>query len=176
MGSFAAVRNLTQPVNTLIGAIDNVDKPRAARAFSAGGFPDLFSSLWQTMGTLSLLGGGYLLLCAAGGGHVVNALYHERYGHAWGEVWMWCLIALAMMVAQPLESGLYVAQRTGALFMNRLISAMIGLGVAVATIPDWGVSGALLGVASGWLATAVLAVGQLHVFSRRATRLGVIEG
>ncbi|RNC73207.1 MAG: lipopolysaccharide biosynthesis protein [Desulfuromonadales bacterium] len=176
MGSFAAVRNLTQPVNTLIGAIDNMDKPRAARAFAAGGFPELFSSLWRTMATLSILGGGYLLLCSVGGGYLVDYLYHARYGHAWNEVWMWCLIAAAMMAAQPLESGLYVSQRTDALFMNRLVSAAVGLGTAVITIPGWGVSGALLGLACGWLVSAALAAGQLFLFSRQAAEPEVIEG
>ena len=176
MGSFAAVRNLTQPVNTLIGAVDNLDKPRAARAFAGGGFPDLFSSLWRTMATLTLLGGLYLLLCAAGGGHMVNAMYHGLYGYAWNEVRLWCLIALAMMVAQPLESGLYVAQRTDALFLNRVISAVIGLGTAVATMPAWGVSGALMGLASGWTTTAVLAAGQLYLFSRPAPEMEAIQG
>lgn len=170
MGSFAAIRNLTQPINTLIGAVDNLDKPRAARAFAGGSFPDLFSSLWRTMATLSMLGGGYLLLCAVGGGHVVNALYHGRYGYAWNEIWLWCLIASAMMAAQPMESGLYVARRTDALFMNRVISAVIGLGTALATIPRYGVVGALFGLASGWVATAFLAFLQLQLFARRSAR------
>jgi O-antigen/teichoic acid export membrane protein len=176
MGSFAAVRNLTQPVNTLIGAIDNLDKPRAARAFAAEGFPGLFSSLWRTMGTLSLFGGAYLFLCTAGGGYAVNLLYHGRYGHAWGEVWMWCAIALAMMAAQPLESGLYVSGRTDSLFVNRLISAGIGLGTAAIAIPALGVPGALLSLVAGWSATALFAACQLFLFSRQAGRLGVIDG
>ncbi|UFS68823.1 hypothetical protein LPW11_13035 [Geomonas sp. RF6] len=182
MGSFAAVRNLTQPINTLIGAVDNLDKPRAARAFAGGSFPDLFSSLWRTMATLTMLGGGYLILCAAGGGHLVNALYHGRYGYAWNEIWLWCLIASAMMAAQPMESGLYVAQRTDALFVNRVISAVIGLGTAVITIPRFGVVGALMGLATGWIATAFLAFLQLQLFARKAgatqpaTALEAVQG
>lgn len=175
MGGFAAVRNLTQPINTLIGAVDNLDKPRAARAFASGGFPGLFSSLWRTVSTLGLAGGGYLLLCAAGGGYLVRLAYHGRYGYAWNEIWMWCLIALAMMAAQPLESGLYVAQRTEALFMNRVISALIGLGAAAFAIPAYGVMGALLGLALGWLSTALLAVLQLRLFSRSSIQAAGLE-
>jgi len=168
MGSFAAVRNLVQPVNTLIGAIDNVDKPRAARAYAADGFRGLFSSLWRTVATLSLFGGAYVLICAAGGGYVINLLYHHRYGYAWGELWMWCVIAMAMMAAQPLESGLYVANRTDALFSNRLFSTVIGLGTAIVFIPALGVLGALLGLFSGYLTTGLLATYQLYRLSKEA--------
>jgi O-antigen/teichoic acid export membrane protein len=175
MASFAAVRNLTQPINTLIGAVDNLDKPRAARAFAAEGFAGLFSSLWRTMSTLGLVGGGYLLACGLGGGYLVQLAYHGRYGHAWNEIWMWCLIALAMMAAQPLESGLYVARRTDALFMNRLVSALIGLGAAAVAIPAWGVMGALLGLALGWITTAVLAVLQLRLFARGSRQTACLE-
>lgn len=175
MGSFSAVRNLIQPVNTLIGAIDNVDKPRAARAFASGGFSALFSSLWRTMATLSILGGGYLLMCAVGGGYVVNLLYQQRYGYAWSELWMWCLIALAMMAAQPLESGLYVAHRTDALFANRLVSAIIGLGAAVACIPTLGVFGAMIGLTFGYLTTAFLGAFQLYKFYRQTAGASTIQ-
>ena len=168
MGSFSAVKNLTQPINTLIGAIDNIDKPRAARAFAAEGFPGLFSSLRRTISTLSIIGGVYLLMCAAGGGYLINVLYHQRYGYAWNELWLWCLIAAAMMAAQPLESGLYVANRTDALFANRVISSVIGLGAAVVCIPTLGVIGALIGLASGYLTTAVLAACQLYRISRQS--------
>jgi len=171
MGSFAAVRNLIQPVNTLIGAIDSVDKPRAARAYADDGFTGLFSSLWRTIITLSIVGGLYVIACAAGGGYVVNTLYHQRYGYAWNELWMWCLIATAMMVAQPIESGLYVAHRVDALFVNRLISSAIGLGAAVACIPSLGVLGALIGLASGYFTTAFLGACQLFKISRRTARV-----
>ena len=176
MGVFAAVRNIIQPVNTLIGAVDNLDKPRAARAFAAGGFPELFSSLWRTMSTLALVGGLYLAACAAAGGFLVQIAYQGRYGHSWNEVWLWCLIALAMMAAQPLESGLYVAQRSDALFLNRAISALIGLGAAAVAIPAWGVQGALLGLALGWLSTAFLALLQLKLMARDSEQASRLEG
>jgi O-antigen/teichoic acid export membrane protein len=175
MGSFAAIRNLTQPINTLIGAVDNLDKPRAARAFAADGFFGLFASLWRTFSTLGLIGGAYLLFCSCTGGYLVQLAYHGRYGHAWNEIWMWCLIAFAMMAVQPLESGLYVAQRTDALFTNRVVSALIGLCAALLAIPVWGVMGALLGLALGWISTGVLAAWQLYHFSRGSRQTAVLE-
>jgi O-antigen/teichoic acid export membrane protein len=175
MGSFAAIRNLTQPINTLIGAVDNLDKPRAARAFASDGFAGLFASLWRTVSTLTVIGGGYLLFCAGAGGYLVQLAYHGRYGHAWNEIWMWCLIAFAMMAVQPLESGLYVAQRTDALFTNRVISALIGLSAALLAIPAWGVMGALLGLALGWISTGVLAAWQLYLFSRTSRQAAALE-
>lgn len=166
MGSFSAVRNLVQPVNTVIGAIDSIDKPKASRAFASGGYPAMFASLRKTLITLSLLGGIYLISGVALGGVAIEWLYDARYGAPWQEVWLWCLVALFMLLAQPAESGLYVTNHPGALFRNRIASAVIGLGAAILLVPHMGVSGAIVAMAAGWLCSALLAAYQLYRFAR----------
>jgi O-antigen/teichoic acid export membrane protein len=168
MGNFSAVRNLVQPINTFIGAIDSVDKPRASKAFAKGGFPAMFASLRKTLLILAMLGGGYLLACAASGGFIINWIYNDRYGTPWKEVWLWCLVALAMLLAQPTESGLYVAQRPDALFQNRVVSAVIGLGTAAVLVPYMEVAGALIALIAGWLISALLATFQLYRYAHHA--------
>lgn len=165
MGSFSAVRNLVQPVSTVIGAIDSLDKPKASRAFAAGGFTAMFASLRKTLFTLTLLGGAYLLVGAVFGGIVIEWLYDARYGSPWHEVWLWCLVALFMLLAQPTESGLYVTNHPEALFRNRVVSAIVGLGAAIVLVPIMGVSGAIIALAAGWLSSALLAAYQLYRFS-----------
>lgn len=168
MGSFAAVRNLVQPVNTVIGAIDSIDKPRASRAFASGGYPAMFLSLRKTLLTLAILGGAYLLAGAAFGGIMIEWLYNAKYGAPWAEVWLWCLVAAGMLLAQPTESGLYITRHPKALFQNRVISAMAGLGTALMLVPSMGVSGAIVALAIGWLCSALLASYQLYRFARSA--------
>lgn len=161
MAIFSATRNLVQPINSLIGAIDSVDKPRAARAFATNGYSAMFSSLKKTVFALVLLGGTYLVICSFAGGIVLQYIYSGKYGEPWQEIWLWCFVSFVMLAAQPTESGLYVAQKPDALFFNRLGSAFIGLLLAFLLVPQHGVAGALVALAVGWMASASLALLQL---------------
>lgn len=170
MGIFSAVRNIIQPINSIIGAIDSLDKPKAARAYASGGYNALFFSLRQTATALGLLGGLYLLLSASFGGFIIQWIYKGSYGMPWLEVWLWCGVALSMMIAQPTESGLYVANKPAALFYNRLVSAAVGLTIAMFLIPAMGAVGALIALTGSWISSGALAIHQLKRFASAEVR------
>ncbi|MEZ5643421.1 MAG: hypothetical protein R3E70_15575 [Burkholderiaceae bacterium] len=111
MGVFHACRILVQPINTLIGATDSVDKPRAARALAQDGFVGMRRVLGRSLTVLLALGLPYLLIIAATASWLLPWLLGEAYRGQTHVVTWWCAVALAMLIAQPVESGLYVTRR-----------------------------------------------------------------
>ncbi len=150
VGVFHACRMLVQPVSTLIGAMDSVDKPRAAAALAARGPAALRQVLWRTLRWLLLLALPYLALVALGAGPLLGLVYGERYAGHETVVWMWCLVTLCTLVSQPVESGLYVARRTRALFFGRAVAALVSLTLALPLVAAWGAAGALAAMAAGF--------------------------
>ncbi len=60
LGIFHACRTLLQPVNTLVGAMDTIDKPRAARAYASNGRIGLIKAMQTALTILFLTGGLYI--------------------------------------------------------------------------------------------------------------------
>jgi O-antigen/teichoic acid export membrane protein len=158
---FQATRNLTQPVLTLLMAIDNVDKPRASASLMKGGVTTMVVSLRNTSQTLILFGGSYLLLIGILAPYVLHALYAGKYDGATTELLLWLPVSFLILLGQPLESGLYVLKRPDLLFKGRSWAAIAGVTTTVIFVPIFGVSGALLGLLVGRLLSAVFAFFQL---------------
>lgn len=166
---FQATRNTVQPVQTLIMAIDNVDKPRASKSLLKGGLPAMAASLRNTSRTLILLGGGYLLFLGVMAPHVLHVLYDGRYDDASFETRSWLPVVFLMLLGQPFESGLYLLKRPDLLFKGRIWAALAGIIVALVFVPVLGVSGALLGLGAGWLVSTVFAFIQLRALVGEAS-------
>jgi O-antigen/teichoic acid export membrane protein len=83
-------------------------------------------------------------------------LYAERYAGQGPAVWLWCLVALCSLLAQPVESGLYVTRRTRTLFHVRAAAAVASLAAALALVPAHGTAGALAAMALGFALAAAL--------------------
>lgn len=154
VGVFHACRTFIQPVVALIGAMDSVDKPKAASALAAQGPPGLRRVILRSLLAIALLGLPYLLGIAIGAEFVLELAYGARYLGSDTAVILWCVVAAGMIVAQPVESGLYVAERTKQMFFCRAVAASVSLVAAVPLIQAWGVDGALLSIAFGFFATA----------------------
>ena len=154
MGAFHACRTLVQPVATLQAAMDSIDKPRAAAALAREGGAGLRRVLWRTLVTVALPALPWLALVAWAAGPLLVLAYGDTYGGQQAVVWAWCVAALCAVLSQPVESGLYVAQRTRALFLARALASAASLGAALLLIPAQGAAGALAAVALGYTLAA----------------------
>ena len=166
LGVLQACRTLVQPVAALAAALDSLDKPRAAAALSRDGAPALRRVLLRATLLAAGLALPYLGLVALAAQPLLDWLYADRYaGHA-ATVWLCCLLALCTLLAQPPESGLYMARRTRTLFRVRAVAAVASLCLATALVPDHGAAGALAAMALGFALTAGLATWSLQRLPR----------
>ncbi len=77
---FQAMRNFTQPLSTAATAVDNFDKPRAARAYAADGMPGLRRALTHTTTAMAVLVVPYCIMLVLAGDWLVGLVYGHRYG------------------------------------------------------------------------------------------------
>lgn len=162
LGAYAAVRTLTQPVGTLIQAIDSVDKPRAGRAFARDGMTGLWTVIRKSWVWLLVLGVPYLLGIMYFSSEVLGLAYGDRYADAQPLVFLWSSVMLVMMLTQPLETGLYVIRRPDMLFRGRALSAVIVLCATPFLVSSWGASGALAALILGWSLAGLIGAWQLR--------------
>jgi O-antigen/teichoic acid export membrane protein len=151
---FTASRMFTAPIQTLIQAIDSVDKPRARRMYAADGATGLERSLRRTRRTLLILGAPYLLLMVIGASVLVPMLFGSRFPEMANAVRIWAAVALLMLLAQPLETALLVLHKSNLIFWTRSLAAigaivsllflsdlMPTVAPIVALVAGWGASG-----------------------------------
>lgn len=148
VAAFNATRMLIQPINTLIGAFNNLDMPRGAMAYAAGG-RSLLRFQARSMLRLLIFGGAYLAVLALFTGPLLAFLFDGRYGEQ-QLAWAWLLVGLLMLVVTPTENAFYVTGHTRKLLWSRLAAASVGCGIAWFAIARWDEIGAVLGVAAGW--------------------------
>ncbi|MEW5729228.1 MAG: lipopolysaccharide biosynthesis protein [Pseudomonadota bacterium] len=154
---FTAVRNFTQPLSTLSTAIDNFDKPRAARALAADGPAGLRRALAHTTAAMAAFTLPYLALLVSFGGEMVNLVYGDRYGEPIHAIWWFAVIHVAVVFVYPVETALFILRRPDLLFRGRLVSAATGIGLCLALVPAWGLSGAMAGITGGIVASGLAA-------------------
>lgn len=154
LGAFHACRALVQPVSTLQAALDSIDKPQAAAALAQAGPAGLRQRLWRSFATVAWMALPYLACVALAAAPLLALAYGQVYAGQGAVVLMWCLVAGCSLLSQPLESGLYVAQRTRALFWGRVLAAALSLGAAVPLILHFGAAGALAAMALGYFVAA----------------------
>lgn len=156
VGLFNAARNFVQPVNTLIQAMDSVDKPRASKMYAASGTQGLFAAVFASLRWLLLIGGPFVILMGVFGGDLLVKVYGERYAGNQTLMFAWAVAAGMILVAHPVETGLLVKKVPRQLFVSRLIAAAVALGLAFGLIPDLGAVGAVISLATGWALAAVI--------------------
>ncbi len=162
LASYAAARNLVQPVNTLMQAMDNIDKARAGRSFARDGMAGIWDVIRHSWSWLFMLAGPYLVLVAVLSDAILPLVYGSKYGDISDQVRLWCVVLAAMVVVQPLETALYAVRRPDLLFYGRLPSACLAMALAPPLILGWDEKGALIAVAMGWCLAGIAAVWQLR--------------
>ena len=143
---FNATRLVMQPINTLVGAFNSLDIPRATAAYAISG-KALLTAQTRAMARLAILGGSYLFVVCYFSETLLQLLFKNQYNST-EIVWSWGLVGMAMLIATPAETSLYVTHRTRQLFQNKLAASALACSLAYLLIPSQGAIGAVLSVAT----------------------------
>jgi O-antigen/teichoic acid export membrane protein len=162
LGAFHACRTLLQPINTLVGAMDSIDKPRAANAYASEGRSGLFGILGRSATVIGVFAGAYIAAALSVNDWLLAMAYGEKYIDQGNVLAMWCLVAGVTALAQPIESGLYVIRRTRELFYSRLMASIVSIACGVLLIDAYGAIGALLATAVGYALATARGIQLLH--------------
>ncbi len=146
---FQAMRNFTQPLSTAATAVDNFDKPRAARALAVQGIDGLRRALAHTTAALVILTLPYLLLLVVAGDPLVHLVYGPRYGDPSHTLRWFAAVHLTVLMVYPVETALFLLRRPDLLFLGRIGSAVVGIGLCLLLVPTWGLGGAMAGITGG---------------------------
>lgn len=166
-GSFTATRLLLAPVTTIIAAVDNVDKPRAARALRDNGVAGLVDSLRGTLRLLTVVTGAYLLVASIFSDELLRIMFGVRFASDVGLAWIWLVVGLLMALGQPMETGLLILRRTRWYFWSRTGALLVAAIVLFGSLKYVaGHVAGILAVASGWLVSSGLAAVLLCVAIR----------
>lgn len=152
---FQAMRNFTQPLSTAATAIDNFDKPRAARALAAEGFAGLRRAMTHATVAMAALTAPYLVLLVTFGDHLVGLMYGDRYGDPTHTLMWFAAVHVAVVAVYPIETALFLLRRPDLLFLGRIASAVIGIGLCLALVPLWGLGGAMAGITAGIVVSGI---------------------
>jgi O-antigen/teichoic acid export membrane protein len=151
MAAFYATRNLFQPVQVLVMAVDSTDKPRAANAYAVSGRSGLFASLRRTCLTLFAVGAPFLALVYLFHEPALHYLYNGKFDHQSAGCIAWIAMFALMMLTQPIETGIYVIKKSRILFTTRLVAAIAGILCCVWLTRQGGYTGAIISMSIGWL-------------------------
>ncbi|HTH17238.1 MAG TPA: lipopolysaccharide biosynthesis protein [Magnetospirillum sp.] len=155
---FQAMRNFTQPLSTAATAVDNFDKPRAARALAAHGVTGLRRALTHTTAAMAGMTLPYVVLLILLGDRLVNMLYGPRYGDPTLVLAWFAAVHVAVVFVYPLETALFLLRRPDLLFRGRVVSAVIGVALCFVLVPDWGLGGAMAGITGGIVGSGLAAL------------------
>lgn len=165
VASFNATRMLIQPVNTLIGAFNGLDLPRAAQAYATSGRA-LVRLQGRAVLRLAAVGGVYLGVLLVFAGPVLELLFKGRYSDE-AMLWSWVIVGFLMLLATPTENVFYVTRQPKFLLLSRVGASVVGCGLAWLSIPALGAVGAVLSIAAGWAVALMGGVAVLWTVRER---------
>lgn len=143
IAGFSAIRNLLNPTNSIVSAVDATDKVRAIKAMRKRGMAGAFESTKGTRNVLLLMGLPFVILVGATGKWILPLAYKGRYTYP-NELALLAVYFVFVMINQPFETFLTVNQRGKALFFSRTGSALVTLAMCVFLVPRLHVMGAVL--------------------------------
>lgn len=151
VGTFQALRNLTQPLNIIGTAVDNFDKPRAARALAEGGREAMTAQLRRTTKALVTSSVPYMVLIGIFAEPALRLIYADRYQGFEGVLYFWLGLNVLMLASYPFETGLMLLRRPELLCKGRFVAMAVAILVSVTAIPSLGVYGAMIALVSAFL-------------------------
>lgn len=171
-GVFTAARTLTNPATSIVSAVDSVDKPKAARAFARGDLAALRHVIARTRRLLIVATGAYLGLIALVAPPLIHLVFHGRFVGIETEVRLLCLAFFLFCLNQPSETLLIVMRESVALFVTRLITAVLTI-AALVIGKGWAIEGMVGAIAISQFANlALLIAAERIAVSRYAAREG----
>jgi O-antigen/teichoic acid export membrane protein len=147
---FQATRTFTQPMSVLMMAVDNFDRPRAIRSLNAGGMGRMFRQLLKATLVLFVMCSPIWLVLGLFPDQIIHLVYGGAYADGAMPLYLWIAFSVVSILAYPAETSLYVLKRPELVGRGRIWAGVASVAVCFATIPTFGVNGALMGVICGW--------------------------
>ncbi len=166
VAAYQALRNFTQPLNIVGTAVDNFDKPRAARALAEAGVGGLRRQLLRTTLAMATVSLPYMAAVACLARPALALVYAHRYAGFEDILYLWIVTSGLTLAAYPVETGLMLLRRPDLLFRGRLLAAVAAAAICYAAVPAWGVAGAMIGLQSGVLGSLLFGI----LYLRKAIR------
>lgn len=155
LAGYSAIRNVLNPVNSIVSAVDSTDKIRAVNAMRERGVAGALASVNGTRRFILVLAMPWLALSCAAGPWLLPLLYKGRYSYPW-EMAVLGLYYLLVVINQPFETFLITNEKGKSLFASRLTSAAVTFGAAAVLVPGLHVMGAVLALVLAQAANCLL--------------------
>jgi O-antigen/teichoic acid export membrane protein len=149
-----AIRSLTQPLQILIRSLDIVDK-HSLTDESAGTADGIRATFWRTFISYACIGLAAVVVMAVFRQPILRLAYGTKFQAFSLLLPLWGLFSVILAINLPIESIVNISRKFNSSTVWRLLSALLGAGLAFALCPLWGAYGAALATVFGALFTVI---------------------
>lgn len=157
VGVLVAMRTLMQPFLVVIRSLDAGDKNRFHDR-SSGTVAGVRRVFWRTFGLYSAMGLAALLVLSLASDLLIRIAYKNKFGGHPEVLVEWCVYAIFLTIAMPIQSVVYLLHRQHQLMWWGALSSITGLCLALLTCGPMGARGAMLSTLCG---AGVVVIGGL---------------
>lgn len=151
VGFYSAIAYLLVAGRTAVNAITQAASPRLAAEFSEGNILGFKRTIQRIALIVALLGSAGVVVCAIGGGLLLEYLYTEEYAAYAAELNVVMLAAAVAYLASLMCNGMTAVRQLRAQFPLFVLVVATSALVGMFMIPRWGVMGAALTFLTGAL-------------------------
>ncbi len=162
----SVARNLLQPVQVLISAVDSFDKVDSSKKYHSSGKSALLKSLMRSMAIVAVIAAPYMALTVSFSEEINQLLYSGKYSDLVEILLPFSLAYILMIVGHFLENALYITKMAKNLFFNRIICAFLAQAFLVISISYIGVVAMPSSMAVGWLVIVILTLRKITDIER----------
>lgn len=155
-GVYAVARNLLQPVQVLISAIDSFDKKDLAKRYYSKGLKALRVSIFKATLICILLSLTYYLLLIYNYSMINSIIFQGKFDNLEHLITLCLLAYIAMIFGHFLENGLYICSLGKNMFINRFFASVLALITLFFTNNYMGYFAVPFAMLIGWLVIIVL--------------------
>jgi O-antigen/teichoic acid export membrane protein len=145
---FVAMRTLMQPFMVLIRSLDAGDKNRFHNRAS-GTVAGMRRTFWRTFVFYGVIGLAALLVLSLISNPLIHLVYKDKFGGHPELLIEWCVYAVFLTLAMPIQSVVYLIHRQHQLMWWGTISSIVGLCIALFACKPLGAQGAMLSALCG---------------------------
>jgi|GEM_PF-1788882 len=162
----SVARNLLQPVQVLISAVDSFDKVDSSKKYHSQGMPALIKSLTKSMAIVGFIAMPYMTATIFFSAEINELLYSGKYQDLMQVLLPFSIAYVFMIFGHFLENALYITKMAKQMFINRVVCALSAQLFLVASISYLGVFAMPSSMAIGWLIIVALSLHKVMVIDR----------
>jgi O-antigen/teichoic acid export membrane protein len=148
VGVLVAMRTLMQPLMVIIRSLDAGDKNRF-HSRASGTVAGVRHVFWRTFALYAAIGLAALLVLSLTSNLLIHLVYKNKFGGHPELLIEWCVYAIFLTLAMPIQSVVYLIHRQHQLMWWGTISSIVGLCIAICTCGPLGAQGAMLSTLCG---------------------------